>query len=93
VRGPKTLKWPGKPKLTGGDGLRIQRRPWATTALTVPLDTHRKAIERGQRLGEQLDVIQIDELLQIGDLVVAFGFVDIDIPGFLNGWTRIVTQI
>jgi hypothetical protein len=53
------------------------------------LNTHRKTIECRQHLDDQFDLAQINELFQKSDLLVAFGFVDIDIPGF---WAPLIAR-
>jgi hypothetical protein len=44
------------------------------------VDSDRKSIERRQRLRQQINVAKINRLPQIPDLIVSFGFIDIDIP-------------
>src|ERR1700722_2473829 len=46
-----------------------------------PLNSDRKSIKRRQRLREQVNITEINELPQIRDLVVSFFFIDIDVPG------------
>lgn len=54
-----------------------------------PLNSDRKSIERREGLRKQVNISQINELPQIRDLVVSFGFIDIDIPGL---WAPLIAR-
>ena len=57
--------------------------------MIYPLNADRKSIERRQRLREQVNFSKINEPPQIGDLIVSFFFINIDIPGL---WAPIIAS-